>query len=160
VRELKAQGMRGRSTSPRRSRSVGRRCIGCWVRKPTTDGRRSSGERCVSITVVVTQALRRKIRHPLVDEVFLSPSLCRHSACWLCDIFDIRRKGIWPAQEDFLNRLMPNGGHRNRRVGTSHDTRAIQGWLGHRSITSTAVYTALAPNRFKDIWRGASTPVA
>jgi site-specific recombinase XerD len=33
-----------------------------------------------------------------------------------------------------------------------HDTRAIQGWLGHRSITSTAVYTALAPNRFKD-WR-------
>jgi site-specific recombinase XerD len=33
-----------------------------------------------------------------------------------------------------------------------HDTRAIQGWLGHRSITSTAVYTALAPNRFKDFW--------
>jgi site-specific recombinase XerD len=32
-----------------------------------------------------------------------------------------------------------------------HDTRAIQ--LGHRSITSTAVYTALAPNRFKDFWR-------
>jgi hypothetical protein len=30
-----------------------------------------------------------------------------------------------------------------------HDTRAIQGWLGHRSITSTAVYTALATNRFK-----------
>jgi site-specific recombinase XerD len=36
-----------------------------------------------------------------------------------------------------------------------HDTRAIQGWLGHRSITSTAVYTALAPNRFKDFWRDA-----
>jgi Phage integrase family len=34
-----------------------------------------------------------------------------------------------------------------------HDTRAKQGWLGHRSITSTAVYTALAPNRFKDFWR-------
>src|ERR1700724_1371355 len=33
------------------------------------------------------------------------------------------------------------------------DTRAIQGWLGHRSITSTAVYRALAPNRFKDFWR-------
>jgi hypothetical protein len=25
--------------------------------------------------------------------------------------------------------------------------------LDHRSITSTAVYTALAPNRFKDFWR-------
>jgi site-specific recombinase XerD len=29
----------------------------------------------------------------------------------------------------------------------------MQGRLGHRSITSTAVYTALAPNRFKDFWR-------
>jgi site-specific recombinase XerD len=34
-----------------------------------------------------------------------------------------------------------------------HDTWAIQGWLGHRSITCTAVYAALAPNRFKDFWR-------
>jgi site-specific recombinase XerD len=33
-----------------------------------------------------------------------------------------------------------------------HDTRAIQGWLGHRSIISTAVYTAPAPNPFKDFW--------
>jgi hypothetical protein len=33
-----------------------------------------------------------------------------------------------------------------------HDTRAIQGWLGHGSITSTAVYAALASNRFKDYW--------
>jgi integrase len=31
-------------------------------------------------------------------------------------------------------------------ANNGHDTRAIQGWLGHRSITSTAVYTALAPN--------------
>jgi Phage integrase family len=34
-----------------------------------------------------------------------------------------------------------------------HDTRTILGWLGHRSITSTAVYTTLAPSRFKDFWR-------
>jgi len=34
-----------------------------------------------------------------------------------------------------------------------HDTRAIQGWLGRRSITGAAVYTAPAPNRFKDFWR-------
>jgi integrase len=34
-----------------------------------------------------------------------------------------------------------------------HDAWVIQGWLGHRSITSTAFYTALAPNRFKDFWR-------
>jgi integrase len=41
----------------------------------------------------------------------------------------------------------------NALANKGHDTRAIQGWLGHRSITSTAVYTALAPNRFKDFWR-------
>jgi hypothetical protein len=33
------------------------------------------------------------------------------------------------------------------------DRASHQGWLGHRSITSTAVYTALAPNRFKDFWQ-------
>jgi hypothetical protein len=30
--------------------------------------------------------------------------------------------------------------------------RLRAGLLGHRSITSTAVYTALAPNRFRDFW--------
>ena len=38
-------------------------------------------------------------------------------------------------------------------ANNGHDTRAIQAWLGHRSITSTAIYTALAPNRFKEFWR-------
>lgn len=34
-----------------------------------------------------------------------------------------------------------------------HDTRAIQHYLGHRSIRHTVRYTELAPNRFKDFWR-------
>lgn len=34
-----------------------------------------------------------------------------------------------------------------------HDTRAIQDWLGHRSIQHTTRYTELAPTRFKDFWR-------
>jgi integrase len=33
------------------------------------------------------------------------------------------------------------------------DTRAIQGYLGHRAITSTVIYTALAPNRFQGFWK-------
>jgi type 1 fimbriae regulatory protein FimB/type 1 fimbriae regulatory protein FimE len=33
------------------------------------------------------------------------------------------------------------------------DTRAIQHYLGHRSIASTVRYTALAPNRFKGFWK-------
>jgi type 1 fimbriae regulatory protein FimB/type 1 fimbriae regulatory protein FimE len=34
-----------------------------------------------------------------------------------------------------------------------HDTRAIQGYLGHRSIVSTQRYTALATDRFKRFWK-------
>src|SRR5262245_11686254 len=33
------------------------------------------------------------------------------------------------------------------------DTRAIQHYLGHRSIASTVRYTVLAPDRFKNFWR-------
>lgn len=33
-----------------------------------------------------------------------------------------------------------------------HDTRAIQAYLGHRSIENTVRYTALAPDRFKSFW--------
>ena len=33
------------------------------------------------------------------------------------------------------------------------DTRAIQDWLGHISITHTTRYTALSQTRFKDFWR-------
>ena len=36
--------------------------------------------------------------------------------------------------------------------GREIDPSAIQGWLGHRAITSTAVHTVLAPT-FKDFWR-------
>jgi type 1 fimbriae regulatory protein FimB/type 1 fimbriae regulatory protein FimE len=34
-----------------------------------------------------------------------------------------------------------------------HDTRAIQHYLGHRSIASTVRYTALASDRFKGFWK-------
>jgi hypothetical protein len=54
------------------------------------------------------------------------------------------------------------GGPNNRVVArsslTGTQSRAIPvSWRRrnsrHRSITSTGVYTALAPNRFKDLWR-------
>jgi integrase len=34
-----------------------------------------------------------------------------------------------------------------------HDTRALQAYLGHRSIQHTVRYTELSPDRFKDFWR-------
>ena len=33
------------------------------------------------------------------------------------------------------------------------DTRSLAHYLGHRNLQSTARYTALAPDRFKDFWR-------
>jgi site-specific recombinase XerD len=38
-------------------------------------------------------------------------------------------------------------------ANAGHDTRAIQDWLGHRSIQHTVRYTELSPARFKDFWR-------
>ena len=33
------------------------------------------------------------------------------------------------------------------------DTRRLQHFLGHASITNTVRYTAMSPEPFKDIWR-------
>jgi type 1 fimbriae regulatory protein FimE len=42
---------------------------------------------------------------------------------------------------------------RDRLANDGQDTRAIQHYLGHRSITSTVRYTALADDRFKGFWK-------
>lgn len=33
------------------------------------------------------------------------------------------------------------------------DTRALQAYLGHKSISNTVRYTELSPTRFRDLWR-------
>jgi integrase len=38
-------------------------------------------------------------------------------------------------------------------ANAGHDTRALQLWLGHRSIQNTVRYTELSPARFKSFWR-------
>jgi type 1 fimbriae regulatory protein FimE len=35
-----------------------------------------------------------------------------------------------------------------------HDTRALQHYLGRKNIQHTVRYTEMAPDRFKDFWRG------
>ena len=61
---------------------------------------------------------------------------------------------------NMLSRVVPapNSHPRNtfgasKATAPSADTRAIQDWLGHRSIQHTLRYTELAPTRFKDFWR-------
>ena len=34
-----------------------------------------------------------------------------------------------------------------------HDTRGLQHRLGHKNISNTTIYTAMASDRFKDFWR-------
>jgi type 1 fimbriae regulatory protein FimB/type 1 fimbriae regulatory protein FimE len=38
-------------------------------------------------------------------------------------------------------------------ANAGQDTRAIQGYLGHKNIQHTVRYTELSPNRFKDFWK-------
>jgi integrase len=38
-------------------------------------------------------------------------------------------------------------------ANAGHDTRALQDWLGHRSIQHTVRYTELSPIRFRTFWR-------
>jgi site-specific recombinase XerD len=38
-------------------------------------------------------------------------------------------------------------------AGRGMDTRRLQHYLGHASITDTVRYTAISPEPFKDIWR-------
>jgi type 1 fimbriae regulatory protein FimB len=33
------------------------------------------------------------------------------------------------------------------------DTRTIQGWLGHKNIQHTTLYTALSSDRFNGLWK-------
>lgn len=41
----------------------------------------------------------------------------------------------------------------NASAGKGMDTRRLQHFLGHASITNTVKYTAMSPEPFKDIWR-------
>jgi integrase len=75
-----------------------------------------------------------------------------------------------PFTEDAINRLVKNIGKRAKLAMPVHfhmlrhscgyalanagaDTRAIQDWLGHKSIQHTVRYTELSTTRFKDFWR-------
>jgi len=70
---------------------------------------------------------------------FVNTIFCRKLSCiWA-------HPGTWlHAQHRTVAYKLANDGH---------DTRAIQGFLGHRSIVSTQRYTALAPGRFKNFWK-------
>jgi integrase len=83
-------------------------------------------------------------------------------------VFETERGG--PFTPDAVNRLVKRIGERAgiffpvhihmlrhacgyALANDGHDTRAIQDWLGHRSIQHTVRYTELSQTRFKKFWR-------
>jgi site-specific recombinase XerD len=82
-------------------------------------------------------------------------------------VFTTERGG--PFTSDAINRLIKRIGERAgpflvhahtlrhacgyALANAGHDTRALQDWLGHKSIQHTVRYTELAPTSFKDFWR-------
>jgi site-specific recombinase XerD len=50
-----------------------------------------------------------------------------------------------------LTRLRHSTGYALAAKGM--DTRRLQHFLGHASITNTVRYTAMSPEPFKDVWR-------
>jgi site-specific recombinase XerD len=76
-----------------------------------------------------------------------------------------------PMTADALNRMVKRLGNGSKQFGfpihvhmirhacgfklanDGHDTRALQDYLGHKSISSTVRYTELSATKFKDFWR-------
>jgi site-specific recombinase XerD len=67
---------------------------------------------------------------------------------WLVKIMGARAELPFPGH---FHMLRHSCGYALANAGA--DTRAIQDWLGHRSITHTVRYTELSTTRFKDFWR-------
>jgi site-specific recombinase XerD len=65
----------------------------------------------------------------------------------------IARAGVAAKFSFLIHSHMLRHGCGYKLANDGQDTRAIQAYLGHRSIQSTVRYTALAPDRFKNFWR-------
>ena len=68
----------------------------------------------------------------------------------LMEVF-VRRDGRWLMEERFVISI---SSLQNRRAlpGRGIDTRTLQAFMGRRSIANTAVYTAVADKRIRNIW--------
>ena len=106
--------------------------------------------------------------HPLRGDELRALRELRRQSPDSAFVFATERGG--PFTADAVNRLIKRIGERSglafpvhchmlrhgcgyALANAGHDTRAIQDWLGHRSIQHTVRYTELAPTRFKDFWR-------
>jgi hypothetical protein len=103
----------------------------------------------VGATIVVGQgdgAFRRKVLSAPGRSIPMGPSSRRRTV--LTRSRPTRRPGTIPSptpnpERPCTSRMIEGAARGDALANKGHDTRAIQGWLSHRSITSTTVYTGL-----------------
>jgi integrase len=102
------------------------------------------------ISAPESRALRKLLREaPTSPYVFISERRAPLSAAGYQ-----RMVARWPRNSTFpVHSHMLRHACGFKLANDGHDTRAIQAYLGHRSIMSTVRYTALTPNRFKNFWK-------
>jgi integrase len=99
-----------------------------------------------------SRALRRLLREaPTSPYVFMSERRAPLSAAGYQRM--VARAGVAAKFTFLVHSHMLRHACGFKLANDGHDTRAIQAYLGHRSIMSTVRYTALTPNRFKNFWK-------
>jgi integrase len=98
-----------------------------------------------------SRALRKLLREaPTSPYVFMSERRAPLSAAGYQRM--VARAGVAAKFRFLVHSHMLRHACGFKLANDGHDTRAIQAYLGHRSIMSTVRYTTLTPNRFKHFW--------
>ena len=110
------------------------------------------GCQCASDISQGSRALRKLLREaPTSPYVFISERRAPLSAAGYQRM--VARAGVAAKFTFLVHSHMLRHACGFKLANDGHDTRAIQAYLGHRSIMSTVRYTALTPNRFKNFWK-------
>ena len=129
-------------------------CVGTTSTLPPVHVRRAkSGDASVHpISARESRALRKLLREaPTSPYVFISE---RHAPLSVAGYQRmVARAGVAAKFTFLVHSHMLRHACGFKLANDGHDTRAIQAYLGHRSIMSTVRYTALTPNRFKNFWK-------
>jgi integrase len=89
------------------------------------------------------------------------PQMAQRTRIWLCVIVWPKScvAKIWPALGETVRLGFPVRIHMLRHsagyalAGRGVDTRTLQAFMGHRSISNTVIYTAVADKRVRNIWQ-------
>jgi len=126
--------------------------LNCKLAACTSGGRRAAAPSVHPVSARESRALRRLQREaPASPYVFISERGAALSGAGYQRM--VARAGEAARFGFLVHSHMLRHGCGFKLAADGQDTRAIQAYLGHRSIQSTVRYTALAPDRFKHFWQ-------